>query len=201
MRRCKDAERVWENLDSRRCKDAKMRRCGEGLRKSGQPKMRRCKDAKMRRGFEKILTAEDAKMQRCDAAERVWEHLDSRRCEDAKMRCCGSPQNICRPNATKMRRCNDATMRGQGNVHPALPVYDFLEKNPEAFLPSYTPRFLLAFHFDHLFICFWRALLPLYIFEHCCLHKTQLKKHLGLHTPPEAIINAFIHTYISVCIS
>ena len=59
-------------------------------------------------------------MRRCEDAERVWENLDSRRCEDAKMRRCGSPQNICRPNATKMRRCVVAKMRDIGYVHPAL---------------------------------------------------------------------------------
>ena len=36
------------------------------------------------------------------------------------MRRCGSPQNICRPNATKMRRCVVAKMRDIGYVHPAL---------------------------------------------------------------------------------
>ena len=87
-----DAVRVSENLESRRCEDAKMQSCGEGFRKSGESKMRRCKDAervsenlesrrcedvKMRRGLQKIWRAEDAKMRRCKDAERVSENLES----------------------------------------------------------------------------------------------------------------------------
>ena len=42
------------------------------------------------------------------------------------MRCCGSPQNICRPNATKMRRCVVAKLRDIGYVHPALLYWSVL---------------------------------------------------------------------------
>ena len=59
----------------------------------------------------------------------------------------------------------------------------------EAFRPAYTPRSIYVFVHPlisvriPLNICFWRALLPSYIFEHCCLHTTQPKKHSGRQTP------------------
>ena len=86
MQRCKDAVRVSENLESRRCEDAKMQSCGEGFRKSGESKMRRCEDA-----------------------ERVTENLESRRCEDAKMQRCG--EGFRKSGELKMRRYEDVMLR------------------------------------------------------------------------------------------
>ena len=70
MPRCEDAERVSENLESRRCEDAKLRRGFQKIWRAEDAKMRRCEDAMLRQPpqYLPIQCHEDAKMQRCDDA-------------------------------------------------------------------------------------------------------------------------------------